>query len=404
MSTRTEHMNEIIGRLEPVMLENFEHLHRNPELSFKEFKTTQFIKDILTGLGIEIQDIGMETGVVGLLKGRTDGPCIGLRADIDGLPVNELTSCPYKSRIENVMHACGHDTHMGSLLGAARILSEMRDEICGSVKFLFQPAEEKNLGAKLMIEHGALKNPDVDMMFGMHNQPEIPAGQVGVKNGALMAAVNSYYINVYGKGGHGGVPHRNLDPVAASAAIINALQTIVSRRVEPRKACVISLCSIHAGNGLICNVTPSEVNMAGTVRWYDEELGSSIEDMMRNVITNTAAAYGCTAELLYNYDQTSVTNPADVYPIAVESVKAVCTSLGRAEPMDPIPSTGGEDFTFFMQEVPSFFYWLGVGNKELECVHPWHSPHFRADERAIPVGAGVYASSVFHAIDAIEKA
>ncbi len=177
------------------------------------------------------------------------------------------------------MHACGYDTHTASLLSAARVLAEMKDNIHGSVKFFFQPAEERNVGAKLMIDNGALKNPNVDIVFGLHCNPEIPVGQIGLKKGGLMAAVDRFYITMRGKGGHGGVPHKNIDPVVASAAIITAVQTIVSRNVDPKDTCVSSICSIHAGNGMTYNVTPEEVKKVGTARSYDKDLNANLEDM-----------------------------------------------------------------------------------------------------------------------------
>ena len=403
MSKYAEKMNAILGRLEPDIVKVFEHLHMNPELSFKEHQTTRYIKDTLSGLGLELMETGMETGVVALLKGAGDGPCVALRADIDALPIQELTGCAHQSRVEGVMHACGHDTHAGSLLGAARVLAEMRDEIKGSVKFIFQPAEEFNQGARLMVKQGVLKNPDVSVIFGLHNYPYLPVGQIGVKEGGLMAAVDRFEITVRGKGGHGGVPQMTIDPVVASAAIITSLQHIVSRKIDPRETCVLSVCSVHAGSGLTFNVIPEEVKMVGTTRSYAPEVGAALEPMMRQVITNLAEAHFCTAELEYIYDQPAVINPPSLYPVAVKSVEAVRTGFGQARAVDPKPSTGGEDFTFFMQEVPGFFYWLGVGNPDGGDVHPWHSPHFLADKRAIAIGAGVYASSVFNAIEAIEN-
>lgn len=401
MEFHSSRLQSILLQLEPEITATFEYLHANPEISFKEFNTTEFIKAFLTDLGIEIIDIDMETGVVGLLRGGGEGPCVALRADIDGLPVQELADCPYKSKVDGVMHACGHDTHAGALLGAARILSKMRAEINGSVKFLFQPAEERNQGAKLMIQHGALKNPDVDIIFGMHNSPEIPVGQVGVKAGGLMAAVDRFYITVHGKGGHGGVPHRTKDPVVATAAMINSLQHIVSRKINPEEMCVVSICSLHAGTGMTYNVIPEEVTMVGTTRSFGKEVGASLEGLIRNIAESVTAAHDCTAELEYIYDQPAVINPANLYPVACKSVESVKTSLGQALVCDPRPSTGGEDFTFFMQEIPAFFYFLGVGDPEREVNYPWHSPHFYADKRAIAVGAGVYAESVFNAIEAM---
>ena len=403
MPQQAEKMNAILRRLEPTIVDGFRHLHMNPELSFEEHQTTRYIKDTLTVLGLEIIDIGLETGLVALLKGRGDGPCVALRADIDGLPIQELTDCPHQSRVPGVMHACGHDTHAASLLGAARVLAEMRDEIQGSVKFLFQPAEERNQGAKLMIKHGALKSPDVDVIFGLHNNPYQPVGEIGVKVGGLMAAVDRFYITVKGRGGHGGVPQLTIDPVVAGAGMITALQHIVSRRIDPKETCVLSVCSLQAGAGLTYNVIPEEVKMAGTTRSYAPSVGAALEPLMRQVIEGVAAAHACTAELEYIYDQPAVINPASLHPVALASVTDVRTSFGQTVSADPTPSTGGEDFTFFMREVPGFFYWLGVGSPGAETVHPWHSPHFLADQRAIAIGAGVYAASVFRAIEALEN-
>lgn len=404
MAFNQSKFNEILKRCEPDIVAGFEHLHAHPELSLQEFKTTQYIKETLSALGIEILDLGLETGVVALLRGNHAGPCIGLRADIDALPVQELADCPYRSKTDGLMHACGHDTHTAALLGAAKVLLEMKEDLHGSVKFLFQPAEEVNQGARIMIDKGAMKNPKVDMVFGIHNQPEIPVGQVGVKSGGLMAAVDRFNIIVHGKGGHGGVPYKTIDPIVASAAIINSLQHIVSRKANPKDTCVVSVCSMHAGTGMTYNVIPEEVNMVGTVRTYDKELGASVEGMMRNIITNVAAAHSCTAELEYIYDLPAVLNPDSLVPIALQSVAAVQSSMGQTQACDPTPSTGGEDFTFFMQEAPGFFYWLGVANPERKENHSWHNPYFLADERAIIIGSGVYAASVFYAIEALKKA
>ena len=391
-------VRELAGELTPGIVETFRHIHQHPELSFHEHKTTRYIKNELAKLGIEILDIGMETGVVGLLRGACGGPCVALRADIDGLPVQEQTDYEFKSKVDGIMHACGHDVHTASLIGAARILAAMREQVKGSVKFLFQPAEEKNDGAKLMLERGVLENPHVDVIFGMHNQPEIPAGSVGVKQGPLMAAVNSFYINIRGRGGHGGVPHRNVDPVVAAASVISSLQTVVSRNVESLKPCVISVCGLQTDNGFRCNITPDLVRMAGTCRRYDRDLIPVVEPLMRRIVEQTAAAYGFTGELIYEYDLPATVNPPSLYPVMYDAVTAV-----GAQPVDPTPSTGGEDFALFMEKVPGFLFWLGVGNEERGWVHPWHSPQFRADERALPIGAACYAMAVFKAGSALYK-
>lgn len=393
-----ERIRQEMQEKETGMVETFRHLHMYPEMSFEEYETTAFIKKELIRLGIEIQDIGMETGVVGVMRGEGEGPCIALRADIDALPVEELVDYEFKSRIPGRMHACGHDTHMASLLGAAKILAAMKKEIHGTVKFFFQPAEERNQGAKLMIAHGCMENPHVDMVFGMHNSPDIPVGSIVVKEGGLMAAVDRFYVNIHGRGGHGGVPHRNVDPVVGTAAFIQSLQTITSRMANPLETCVVSICSLHAGEGLTYNVTPQEVKMAGTCRCFGGETGKMLEPAMGNLLEHTMAAYRLKGELEYIYDQPAVINPKEVFPIAKEAVEGIGLMAVDAE-----PSTGGEDFTFFMQETPAFFYWLGVKSPQAVESHPWHSPGFHADEKSIAIGAGVYAASVFSALEALEE-
>lgn len=393
-----EKIQQEMKEKEQGITEVFRHLHMNPELSFKEYETTEFIKSELTKLGIEIQELGLETGCVGVLKGGAEGPCIALRADIDGLPVQEVTDYEFKSQVPNKMHACGHDTHMGALLGAAKILASMKEDIQGTVKFFFQPAEEFNQGAKMMIKAGCMENPHVDMVFGMHNSPEIPVGSIVVKEGGLMAAVHRWYMTLHGKGGHGGVPHRTIDPVVGTAALIQSLQTISSRIINPIEPCVVSVCSVHAGEGLTYNVIPEEVKLAGTCRCFGKETEDMIEPAMRNIMDNVASAYRLTADLEFIYDQPAVINPAELYPLAKEAVEGI-----GLKAVDAIPSTGGEDFTFFMQEVPSFFYWLGVTAPDSDKWYPWHSPHFHAEEEAITMGAGVYAASVFSAIDALKE-
>ena len=400
MSKWREHIKDAIKTHEAETLSIFKHLHKHPERSWQEYETTKLIKAELEKLGIEILDIGLETGVVGLLKGSAGGPCIALRADIDGVPMadEEKTDCEYRSVTPGIVHACGHDTHTASLLGAAKVLAEMKEHIRGSVKFLFQPAEEVNKGALRMIELGCMENPRVDAVFGLHCSPEVNVGEVAVKEGPLMAAVHRFYIDVYGKGGHGGIPQRNHDPVIGTAAIIQALQTVVSRESSPLQPGVLSICSMHAGDGMTWNVTPELVKLAGTCRSYDKELAEKFEPSMRRIINGVAEGYNLSADLEYNYDLPVTANPAGMIPIAFEAVESI-----GATAMNPIPSTGGEDFTFFMDHAPGFFYWLGVRNEEKGYVHPWHSPFFRADERCIAVGMGTYAASVFCAIEAAEQ-
>lgn len=391
----SQRVQVLMKELEPRFIEDLHWFHENPEMSFQERDTTAYIRRELETLGVEILDTGLETGLVGLLEGGSKGPSIALRADIDALPVTEESTCTYPSKRPGMMHACGHDTHAASLLSAARILSRMREEIHGSVRLFFQPAEEVNLGAKKMVELGCLEG--VDAIFGMHNSPEIPLGTVAVKHGALMAAVDRIEITVKGKGGHGGIPQRNVDPVVCAAAIIQSAQTIVSRNVSPIDSSVLSICNVRAGEGAN-NVTPDKVTMLGTVRTYSKEVEACVVQRLKAIVESTAAAYGCEGSLNYIYELPPTINNESLYQAAYEAV----TSIG-AEPVDPIPSTGGEDFSVFMEEKPGFFYWLGTRNEENDCVYSWHSPHFKADERCVAIGAGTYAMSVFQAIKHLSK-
>ena len=399
MSSATERALSSAEENRGRILEMFRHLHRHPEVSRHEYETSAYISDILTELGIELIDLGQETGVVGLLEGGSDGPCIALRADIDALPVTERSSCPFPSVNEGAMHACGHDTHIASLLGAAVILSEIRDQIRGSVKFIFQPAEEVNVGAISMISAGVLEDPQVSACFSLHNTAEIPTGSVAVIPGPIMAGLNTIDIVIKGKGGHGGIPQRNTDPVVAAAAVIQSLQTIVSRNVAPTDAAVVSICSVHTDNGLISNVIPDSVHMKGTVRYYSYDDKALINRRIEEITENIGAAYGCETEFWTSEDLPITSNAPlpgqkDLHGIALRSVEAI-----GASPVVPKPSGGGDDFSHYQQGVngkpgvPSFFYWLGAGNREKDCIYSWHSPHYQADPDAVPLGAKLLAVS-----------
>lgn len=393
-----EKILQYMDEMEPEFLETFHYAHAHPEVSQKEFETTAYITRELEALGIEILDYGLETGVVGLLQGGKPGPCIGLRADIDALPVTEDSTYEFPSENPGVMHACGHSIHYACLLGAAKILSKMRDQIAGSVKFLFQPAEEINWGAKRMVQAGCLENPHVDAIFGMHNMPLIPSGTVAVKNGPLMAGVNRINIKITGKGGHGGIPQKNVDPIVAASTFILAAQTVVARNISPLHSAVVSICNVRAGEGTVNNVTPEEVVMYGTVRSFDLEDTHLIEDRLRSLLESISEGYGCKGELEFIYELPVTSGMAELYDAAYQAVTAV-----GGKPVDPEPTTGGEDFSIFQEKTPGFFYWLGGGNPEKGCTYPWHSPHFKPDDAAIKLGAGVYAMSVFTGIEACQN-
>lgn len=364
----------------------------HPELSFKEFRTTERLKEILRSLDIEIIDIGMETGVVALLRGAADGPTVALRGDIDGLPVQEETGVPYESKNLGVMHACGHDMHTTCVVGAAMMLAEVRDKMKGNVKFIFQPGEEVNEGARLLVEKGVMD--DVDAVFGLHVHPDVPVGKIGVKLGGLMAAVDTIRISVHGEGGHGAIPNKTVDPVVATSAIIMNLQSIASRNISPLEPVVVSIGTLQAG--IANNVIPDVVRLTGTVRSFSAEVRQQVPELMKRILDSTAAAYGARTELEYIFHLPAVFNKAEMHGLAVSSVEKIDSEAV----VDPVPSMGGEDFALFMEKAPGFFYWLGVGNPEKNCVYQWHNPKFNSDEDSLPLGSAVLAQS---ALDALEK-
>ncbi|MEL7635018.1 M20 family metallopeptidase [Sporomusa sphaeroides] len=381
MKTIIDRATELSQRIIDIRRE----LHRYPEISFKEYRTTEFITKLLVQAGIEIVPWGGDTGVVGLLKGTKPGPVVALRADIDALPVEEENECSYRSLHPGVMHACGHDSHTASLLGAALILAELRESLAGTVKFIFQPAEEINAGAKAMIEQGVLSNPAVDVIFGLHNTPSIPAGQVGCKEGPLMAAVDTTFLTIKGIGGHGAIPHKTRDPIMAAAAVIQGLQTIVSRQVDPLSSAVISFGTIQGGHAN--NVIPEKVELTGTVRTFDPALRAEMPDKMCKVINGIAQAMDTEADFVYRKDLPAVFNPPELTKWCREVLEQV---FGDGV-IVPTPSMGGEDFAIFQEKVPGVFLWLGVGNTAKGIVHQWHNPRFDIDEEALKYGAAALA-------------
>ena len=373
-------------------------LHMNPELSFKEYRTTEKIKEELKKLGIEILNLGMETGAVGLLRRKEDGPTIALRADIDALPIKELNDVPYRSQVDGVMHACGHDIHTASVLGAAKILSKIRDQLKGNVMFVFQPAEEINKGAKMMVEKGLFTKVRADMIFGLHNNPQIPWGKIAIKKGGLMAAVDTIRIKVKGKGGHGAIPNATRDPIVAASAMVMNLQTIVSRNVSPLDSAVVSIGTFHAG--IANNVIPEIVEMTGTVRSFDPETRQMLPKRIKEILDYTAKAYRVDVELEYIFDLPAVYNSDEMAELAYKAAEEI---VGKDGIVEPVPTMGGEDFSIYMEKIPGFFFWLGVGNEEKGMNYVWHNPRFDGDERAIIIAATVMSNMVLHGIEYVNK-
>jgi amidohydrolase len=368
------------------------HLHQNPELSFKEYKTQEFIIHKLKEIGIQDIETCTETGVVALIKGNNpQRKTVALRGDIDALPILEENSAEYSSKNSGVMHACGHDVHTTCVLAAAEILNELKTDFSGTVKLIFQPGEERLPGgASLMIKDGVLENPPVDVAYGQHVMPLIDAGKVGFRKGLYMASADEIYITIKGKGGHGAHPHMNIDPIAISAQVITSLQTIVSRRSKPATPSVLSIGKI-VGNGAT-NIIPDQVYMEGTFRTFDEKWRAEAHQLIQQQVEQMAAAMGASAEVDIRKGYPFLKNDENTTEQAQRWAEEY---LGKenVEQLDIWPA--GEDFAFFSQEVPSCFYRLGTRNESKGINSMLHTPTFDVDESAIEVGGGLMAWIAF---------
>lgn len=362
--------------------------HENPELSFKEFKTAKRIASILQSLDIEVHENVGKTGILGILRGGKPGKVVALRGDIDALPITEMNEVVYKSKTDGLMHACGHDSHATSVLGAAMLLGSIREEIPGTVKFIFQPAEEINQGAQAMIDDGVLDNPKTDAIYGLHNSPHIQAGKVGVKEGPLMAAVDTTKIRVYGKSGHGAVPHHARDAIVAASAVVLNLQSVVSRKISAFEAAVVSIGTFNAGKAN--NVISESVEMTGTCRSYNQNIRKELPVLIRNIVEKTCEAYNTTGELDYEFTLPAVFNESVTTAIGKKAVEKI---TGDGGAVIPELTGGGEDFALFQQLIPGCFYFLGVRNDERGINNEWHAQDFDIDESALWIGAGILAQS-----------
>jgi amidohydrolase len=383
--------------IETKVIEWRRHLHQYPELSNREVKTAAMVADHLKKLGIEVQTGIAKTGVIGLLKTGKPGPVIALRADMDALPVTERNSLPFASKEKavfndqetGVMHACGHDTHVAILMAVAEILSKNKNELKGTIKFIFQPAEEgppagEEGGAGLMVKEGALENPKVDVIFGMHIQSISRLGQISYRPAGMMAASDWFTIKVKGKQSHGAAPWMGVDPVTISAQIINGLQTIVSRQTElTKEAAVISVGRINAG--IRENIIPEEAVMAGTIRTLDDDMRLKIHEKMKLTATKIAESGGATAEVVIE-NKTPVTynDPA----LTEKMVASLEKAAGRENVVRINAVTGAEDFAFFQQKVPGLFFFVGamMPGQDPNTVPAHHTPDFMIDERGMLTG------------------
>jgi carboxypeptidase Ss1 len=359
-------------------------IHEHPELSFKEYETARLVAQKLRRMHIKVTTGVGGNGVVGLLEGSHPGKVVGLRADMDALPVNEETHEPFKSKNNGVMHACGHDTHVAMLLGAALLLDKHRDELHGTVKFLFQPAEEHGGrgGAKPMIEEGAMKNPRVDYVFGLHISGNCPSNVFALCKGPIMATPDSFKLRIVGKGGHGSAPHETIDPIFVSAQLITALQGISSRMIDPRRPFVVSVCSIHAGSK--DNIIPDDAIIEGTIRTLEEKVRAQAKANFTRITKSVCRAFGATCQIDFMKDVYPITYND---PTTTKRVFSILRTIGGTKTVECAPILGAEDFSRFLQQAPGTYYFLGTRNPKKNCIYPNHSSRFKVDETVLKYGA-----------------
>jgi len=379
-----------IRNLQSQLVQWRRRLHQRPELGFKEHLTGEFIAEKLQEWGIEHQTGVAKTGIVAVIDSGKPGPVFGLRADIDALPIYELNDVPYRSLHDGIMHACGHDGHTAIALGVAYYLANHRQNFTGQVKIIFQPAEEGPGGAKPMIEAGALKNPDVEAMVGLHLWNNLPLGSVGVRSGALMAASENFDCTIMGKGGHGAMPHQTIDSIVVGAQIINALQTIVARNIDPINSAVVTVGKFHAGRAH--NVIADTARFSGTVRYFNLAYRDYLPQRIEQIIAGVCQSHGATYEYNYNRRYPPVINDEKITSL-VRSVaeKVVETPVGV---VPECQTMGGEDMSFFLQEVPGCYFFLGSANADKNLAYPHHHPRFDFDESVLAMGVEIFVRCV----------
>ncbi|OWA36629.1 hydrolase [Saccharibacillus sp. O16] len=364
------------------------HLHRYPELSGEEYETTAYLKAVLEKIGVRIIDYGLKTGLVAEIGGGS-GPIVALRADIDALPIQEETGLPYASQHPGRMHACGHDFHSAVLIGAAQTLKLRERELPGTIRLLFQPAEERAKGAKQLIAAGVLNG--VEAIIGQHNKPDLPVGTIGVTSGPIMAASDGFTITVEGRATHAAVPENGIDPIVTAAQIVAALQTIPARSISAQERVVVSVTQIHAGN--TWNVIPDRAVLNGTIRTFDENVHSRVHQRIAEIAAGVAAAHGATATVRWSGGPPPVVNDARLTRLAEQSAEALgLTVIGG------ITSPASEDFSFYQQQVPGVFLFVGTSGSQ-----EWHHPSFDLDEAALPDTAALLADLAQRTLQGIQS-
>ncbi|MDU2122418.1 MAG: M20 family metallopeptidase [Clostridium celatum] len=362
-------------------------LHQYPELGFEETNTSKFIKDFLTKEGITFKEFA-GTGVCGIIEGTKEGEnkkVIGLRADIDGLPMQDKKSCSYASKVSGKMHACGHDGHTTILLGAAKLLNKNKDKFNGTIKLIFEPAEETTGGARVMIEEGVLTNPNVDVMCGLHVEETLDAGMIMVRRGTVNAASNPFNITIKGSGGHGAYPDTAVDSIVMASHVVTSLQSIVSREIKPVNPAVVTIGSIHGGTAQ--NIIPNEVKLSGIIRTMTNEDREFAKLRLKEIVNGVCTTFRGSAEIEIEESYPCLYNDDDMVKILEDSAKNIIGAENVK--VQKNPKLGVESFAYFANKVPSVFYFLGIRNEEKGIIYPAHNSLFDIDEDALPIGVAI---------------
>jgi amidohydrolase len=392
-ASRDQQIAQAAEAMRARLVEQRRDFHMHPELSNREERTARVVAERLRALGLEDVKTGVgRHGVTALLRGAKPGPVIAVRTDMDALPIQENIDVPYKSQNAGVKHACGHDAHMTVELGVAEVLSKMRDQISGTIKFIFQPAEEgppagEEGGAALMLKEGAFENPRPQAIFGLHVMPNIEVGQVGYNSGPAMASSDRFVITIRGKKVHGAYPHEGVDAVVVAAQCVSALQSIHSRRVNTQEPLVITVGSIHGGNRF--NIIADEVKLEGTVRTLNESVRKAVKAMMTETLAGVTSAYGAKFEMDYDDGNAVTYNDPKLVEETMPTMRRI---VGEANLVTPKPQMGAEDFSEYQKVIPGFFYFLGVGNKAKGITAFIHTPEFDIDEEALVFGVKVMSN------------
>lgn len=397
--SREERIARTVEALREKLISLRRDFHTYPELSNREERTSRIVAEELRRLGLEVRTGVARYGVVALLRGALPGPVVAYRADMDALPISETIDVPYKSKNPGVKHACGHDAHTAIALGVAAVLSQMRDQIRGTVKFLFQPAEEgppagEEGGAPLMIKEGALDDPRPAAIFGLHCDPRIDVGKVGYHAGPAMASSDRFVITIRGRKVHGAYPHEGVDAVVVAAHAVLALQAIRSRRIDAQQPLVLTIGSIHGGNRF--NIISDEVVMEGTVRTHDETVRAQVKEFMHQTLKGVTSAFGASYEMTYEEGAHVTYNDPQLVEETLPSFRRV---LGDANLVRPKPHMGAEDFSYYARLIPGFFFFLGVRNEAKGIRAMIHTPEFDIDEECLPLGVKVAATALVDYLD-----